>query len=343
VGLPLKDLVTPDELPWDQLAGRVLAVDGYNALYQFLSTIRQADGQLFTDQNGHVTSHLMGLLYRTTSLLGEGVRPVWVFDGAPPALKSGTLSGRFRAKEKAEAAWKEAIAAGDLVTAKRKAAQTSRLTREMVAEAREVLEALGVPHVQAPSEGEAQAADMARRGQVWAGASEDYDSLLFGAPRLVRGLAARSRAGAPAAQVIDRTALLTSLGIDGDELILLGVLIGTDYNEGAEGIGPKRALKLAREHLGWEVTLARAGLDPDELRPVRELFQHPEVAEVPNPVFRPPDPAAVRALLVERHGFSEPRVEGAVRRAAQGLSVRPSPPPPRGRQASLEAFGPEGS
>ena len=74
MGLPLRDLVEAQEIPWDALSGRTLAVDGYNAVYQFLATIRQRDGQLFTDPQGRVTSHLMGVFYRTTSLLGEGVR-----------------------------------------------------------------------------------------------------------------------------------------------------------------------------------------------------------------------------------------------------------------------------
>ncbi len=197
VGLPLRDLVEAQELPWEALAGRTLAVDGYNAVYQFLATIRQRDGQLFTDARGRVTSHLMGSFYRTTSLLGEGVLPVWVFDGKPPDRKAGTIRQRVAAKERAEAQYQEALAAGDLETARRKAAQTSRLTRPMVEEIVALLAALGVPTVQAPSEGEAQAAVMAARGVVWGSASEDYDSLLFGAPRLVRGLAARSRGKQP--------------------------------------------------------------------------------------------------------------------------------------------------
>src|SRR5271170_675417 len=193
VGLPLRDLVEAQELPWDALAGRTLAVDGYNAIYQFLATIRQRDGQLFTDPQGRVTSHLMGVFYRTTSLLGEGVLPVWVFDGKPPDRKAGTIRQRVAAKERAEAQYQQALAEGDLETARRKAAQTSRLTRPMVEEITTLLTTLGVPTVQAPSEGEAQAAVMAARGLVWAAASEDYDSLLFGTPRLVRGLAARNR------------------------------------------------------------------------------------------------------------------------------------------------------
>jgi flap endonuclease-1 len=332
-------LVSPQQLPWETLSGRTLAVDGYNALYQFLATIRQADGRLFTDADGRVTSHLVGMLYRTASLLEHGVRPVWVFDGAPPARKSGTLAGRFRVKEKAEAQWQEALAAGDLETARRKASATSRLTREMVAEAIGVLDALGVPSVQAPSEGEAQAAQMAARGQVWASASEDYDSLLFGAPRLVRGLAARGgRTGSSGAQVIDRTELLTQLGIDGEELILLGILVGTDYNDGVAGYGPKKALKLVKEHLGWEATVARVGLDPAEANDVAELFRHPQVAEVALPAFHPPDPAKAIEVLVDRHGFSRERVEATIRRASAPHPSRAAAPPPPGRQVLLDRY-----
>ncbi|HUI38414.1 MAG TPA: flap structure-specific endonuclease, partial [Thermoplasmata archaeon] len=135
MGLPFHDIVTSEELPWESLAGRQLAVDGNNAIYQFLATIRQRDGQPFSDPEGHVTSHLMGVLYRTTSLLAEGVRPIWIFDGKPPDLKAGTLRARFLAKERAEAEWKEALEKGDLETARRKAAATSRFTRPMASEA----------------------------------------------------------------------------------------------------------------------------------------------------------------------------------------------------------------
>lgn len=342
MGLPFRDLVHPQELGWEALAGRTLAVDGYNAIYQFLATIRQADGRPFCDAQGQVTSHLMGVLYRTTSLLASGVRPVWVFDGRPPELKAATLRARFEAKRKAEEAWQAALDRGDLETARKRAAQTSRLTPAMAAEARSLLEALGVPSVQAPSEGEAQASTMAARGQVWAAASEDYDSLLFGAPRLVRGLAARGRSGqAPGAQVIDRAALLAELGIDGEELILIGLLVGSDFNEGAKGYGPKRSLKLAQEHKGFDASLRHAGLDPEELRPVAELFRHPDVAEVALPEFHPPDEESVRRILVEGHGFSPERVGGAVRRVPRHLP--PAVVAPKGRQSMLESFTSEGS
>ena len=340
MGLPLKDIVTAQEIPWEALAGRILAVDGYNAAYQFLATIRQRDGQLFCDAEGRVTSHLMGVFYRTTSLLREGVLPVWVFDGKPPERKAGTIRQRLLSKEKAEEAWQAALAAGDLETARRKAAQTSRLTRPMVEELTALLEALGVPAFQAPGEGEAQAAFMAAKGTVWAAASEDYDSLLFGAPRLVRGLAARGHGGrSPGAQLIDRDDLLGSLGIDAEELILLGLLVGTDFNEGARGYGPKKALKLVREHLGFDATAARAGLDPAEAREVAEIFRHPNAVEVPVPTFGPVDEEAVHRLLVDTHGFAEDRVRAAVQRARQRPRTATSPSEARNHQTLLETFG----
>ena len=342
VGLPLRVLVTAQELPWEALSGRTLAVDGYNAVYQFLATIRQRDGQLFSDAEGRVTSHLMGTFYRTTSLLEQGVLPVWVFDGRPPERKAGTIRRRIEAKEKAVDAWQQALAAGDLETARRKAAQTSHLTPPMVEELHALLRGLGVPVVQAPGEGEAQAASLAAQGATWAAASEDYDSLLFGAPRLVRGLAARSRSGsAPGAQLIDRAELLTSLGIDGAELIALGIVVGTDFNDGAAGYGPKKALKLVQEHLGFERTMQKAGLDVDEARAVAEIFQTPNVG-APGPLtFGPVDEVGLHKLLVETHGFSESRFRSAVARARSRPRPATSPEEARGHQTLLETFGGE--
>ncbi len=340
MGLPLRDIVAAQELPWEALAGRTLAVDGYNATYQFLATMRQRDGQLFSDAEGRVTSHLMGVFYRTTSLLREGVLPVWVFDGTPPERKAGTIRGRIQAKERAEGEWQAALAAGDLATARRKAAQTSRLTRAMVDELRELLTALGVPSIAAPSEGEAQAARMAAAGRVWASASEDYDSLLFGAPRLVRGLAARGRGGtSPGAQLIVREELLQTLGISAEELIVLGLVIGTDYNDGVRGYGPKKALKLVQEHLGFAATVAKAGLDAAEAEEVAEIFRHPRTDDGPVPAFGPVDEAAVLHLLVETHGFAEDRVRAAVARARQRPKTGPSPVDTKGHQTLLETFG----
>ena len=226
----------------------------------------------------------------------------------------------------------------DWETARRKAAATSRFTRPMAAEAIELLQALGVPTVQAPSEGEAQAARMASDGLVWAAASEDYDSLLFGAPRLVRGLAARARGGdQPAAQILELPKVLADLAISHEELILLGLIVGTDFNDGAKGYGPKKALKLVQKHLGWSETLQVAGLTPEEAEPAASIFRNPEVTAVADLTFRPVDAAAVERILVEGRGFSPDRVHSAIARARQAPST---PSPPDGRhQSQLDRFG----
>ena len=308
-------------------------------LYQFLATIRGGDGRPFTDRAGQVTAHLIGLLYRTTSWLEQQIRPVWVFDGRPPDLKAGTLRTRFLAKERAQQAWDEALAAGDLATARKKAAQTSRLTQSMIEEARQVLAALGLPTVQAPSEGEAQGARMAAAGIVWASASEDYDSLLFGTPRLVRGLGSRqSRASDRAAQLIDRDRLLTELGVSQEELILIGLLMGTDFNEGAAGYGPKKALKLVQRHLGWAETLRTAGLEPHEVEEAAAIFRNPPVVEVPAPTFGAVNEAELRRLLVTEHDFSEERVLAAIRRVQAAPKRKATPLPAPGRQQLLDAY-----
>jgi flap endonuclease-1 len=335
VGVQLRDLVHPQVLHLSDLKGKRLAIDAYNMLYQFLATIRQPDGQMFTDPQGRVTSHLVGVLYRTTALLERGVLPVYVFDGKPSELKSATLRARAAVKARAQAAWEEALAEGDLERARKKAAQTSRLTRDMVDDAEKLLDALGVPWVQAPSEGEAQAAAMARRGDVWAAASEDYDTLLFGTPRLLRGLGSArsaSRGEDAPVELLDVPQLLQELGVSQEELIVLGMLVGTDFNEGVRGIGPKKALKAVLAHKGAETTFRETGVDPSIWQPVLSLFQEPPVApEVPLR-WKRPDLGGVSRLLVEEHGFAADRVQRA-------LSRLPEHAPSSGTQMSLEAFG----
>ncbi|MEM0128784.1 MAG: flap structure-specific endonuclease [Thermoplasmata archaeon] len=347
MGLPFKDIARGQPIRWADLSGRAVAVDAYNALYQFLATIRQADGQPFSDPEGRPTSHLIGTLYRTTSLLAAGVRPAWVFDGHPPSRKAGTIRDRIAAKERARQAWDEALAAGDWETARRKASQTSRLTAPMVEETVALLKALGMPAVRAPGEGEAQAAILAAEGTVWATASEDYDTLLFGAPRLVRGLAARRGHGAEdAATLIDRARWLEELGISADELILMGILVGTDFNEGVRGIGPKKALRLVQQHLGWDETVRRAGLDPVEAGEVAAIFRTPSATPGLTLRFGEPDPEAVVRLLVDGHGFAEARVRGALARLGTGPKRATAAPPGtetvRRRQAVLDGYA-EGS
>src|SRR5881296_4619642 len=256
MGVLLTPITVRHPTSLEALRGRTVAVDGNLELYQFLSIMRPRDGQPLQDSKGRITSHLNGLVFRTTRLIADfDIRPVFVFDGPPPELKREEIRKRREAREKSQREYEAAIAAGDTAKAWSKAVMTSRLTRPMVEEAKTLLTFLGFPWVQAPSEGEAQAAFLAQRGDAWAAGSKDYDSLLFGAPRMVRFLAigsteflpslGRTRAAPP--EVLDLDENLHALGLTREQLIDVALLIGTDFNGGVKGIGPKTAVKRIRE------------------------------------------------------------------------------------------------
>ena len=334
----LTPIVTRHPTTLASLRGRSVAVDGNLEFYQFLSIMRMRDGRPLMDSHGRVTSHLNGLMFRTSRLLADfGIRPVFVFDGPPPDLKRAEIAKRREVREKAQREYEAAVAAGDLKTAWSKAVTSTRLTRGMVDDAKILLGYLGIPWVQAPSEGEAQAAFLARRGDVWAAASKDYDSLLFGAPRLVRFLAVgsseflpsqgRSRAVPP--EVIDLEENLHGLGLTREQLVDVAVLVGTDFNQGVRGIGPKTAVKRVREwgSVDRAPTEIRIHL-PAELAEIRDFFLHPPIAEAVDLSRRPLNPEAVRHFLCDERAFSLERVNRALA-MLEGS---------RGRSARLEDF-----
>ncbi len=335
-----------------ELRGKVVAVDSYNALYQFLAAIRQPDGTPLMDSRGRVTSHLSGLFYRTINLLEAGVKPVYVFDGKPPELKARELMERMSVREEARRRYEEAVSAGDLEAARRYAQMSAHLTSDMVEASKELLKAMGVPWVQAPSEGEAQAAFMAARGDAWAVASQDYDSLLFGSPRLVRNLTISGRRKLPKKEVyveikpevVELDSLLKSLGITRDQLIDIAILVGTDYNpEGVRGVGPKTAYQLVKTHGSLErvLRLFPGAVFPVPPEAIRELFKNPPVTRDYVLEWREPETERIKEMLIGEYEFSEDRVVSALerlvkaikglRRPESGLSrwfvTRPSGPP----------------
>jgi flap endonuclease-1 len=325
MGVPLTPIVVKQPIRLADLRDKQVAVDGHGELYQFLALIRLADGTPLQDAHGRVTSHLAGLFYRTTRLIADHrLRPIFVFDGRPPALKLAEIERRRQIRAHYENEMLEARAAGDLVRAYSKATMTSRLSREMIAEAIELLHLMGLPTVQAPSEGEAQAAHMAAGGRAWAAISKDYDSLLFGAPRLVRFVTISGREFLPSKgvsrpitpELIDLHVMLDTLGISREQLIDLAILVGTDFNDGIKGIGPKRALTLVRHHGRIEE------MPPDirgavlaDAEPIRNLYRAPEVRDDYDITFGACDVDGVVRFLCEERIFSRDRVMGALERA----------------------------
>ena len=328
MGVILTPIISKTTTSLESLNRQTLAVDGNGELYQFLALIRLRDGTPLQDSTGRTTSHLSGLFYRTTRLIADhALQLVFVFDGAPPPRKADTIAKRRASRRRFEADRAAALARGDLAQAYSKATMTSRLTADMVAEARQLLGLMGVPTVQAPSEGEAQAAHMAATSpRVWAAASKDYDSLLFGAPRLVRFLTIGGKEFLPSQgsfrpivpETIDLGALLAGWDIDREGLIDLAILVGTDFNRGIKGVGPKSALKLVQrfgriDGMAEEIQQALGGLDL--VNDVRRIFLRPDVTDAFDLGPSKPDRDGIVSFLCDERGFSRQRVTAALDRA----------------------------
>lgn len=348
MGVNLKDLI-PDKARVElddlrALRGKAIAIDGYNALYQFLAAIRQPDGTPLMDSKGRVTSHLSGLFYRTINIIEYGVKPIYVFDGKPPEAKAEEISRRSRVREDAARKYEEAVKTGDLEAARRYAMMSSRLTEEMVNTAKNLLEAMGIPYIQAPGEGEAQAAYIAKKGDAWASASQDYDSLLFGSPRLVRNLTISGKRKLPKKdvyvevkpEIIELSTLLNELGVSREQLIDIAILIGTDYNpDGVRGIGPVKALKLVKEYGSLE-KIPRSllsGEDPVELANIRSYFLTPSITINYKIEWREPDLDKINEILVIEHEFNPERVKNAYDRLLKAYREYI-----KGRQMGLESW-----
>ena len=322
MGVDLADIIPEQTITLDNLSNKTLAVDAYNTLYQFLAIIRQPDGTPLKDKNGRITSHLSGLLYRTSNLVEKGIKLAFVFDGKPPELKEMEIRRRRRIKEEATVRYDEALREGKLEEARTYAQATSSLKDMMINDSKTLLDALGIAWIQAPSEGEAQAAFMASKGEVWAVASQDHDSLLFGAPRMVKNLAITGRRKLPRRstyvevepKLVDLATVLEELSLTREQLIDAGILIGTDFNpDGVKGIGPKTAVKLLHEHGSLESVMASnpevAILGVDE---IRRIFLKPNVTDNYSLKWSEPDVEKVVSFLCGERDFSEDRVRKAL-------------------------------
>lgn len=324
MGVKLSDIIPPEAIEVTSLKGlrgKVIAIDCFNTLYQFITIIRGPDGRPLMDEHGRITSHLNGLFYRTLNYLEEGVLPVYVFDGRPPELKKKTLERRTVARMEAKEGYERALELGDFEAARKYSMRAATLEEYMVESSMKLLKSMGVPYVLAPSEGEAQAAYMARKGDAWASGSQDYDSLLFGSPRLVRNLSIIGRRKLPGRmeyvevepEIIHLERLLGKLEISRDGLIEMAILIGTDYCEGVKGIGPKRAYSLIKRYGSVENVLRSIGAELEcEIEKVRATFRSPSVTDDYKIEWKGVDRESVIDLLCGEHAFSEERVKKAL-------------------------------
>ncbi len=327
MSVDLSKLVAKRKLAFEELNNRTLAIDAYNVLYQFLSIIRGPDGTPLHDVHGNVTSHLSGLFYRSIELIGYGIKPIYVFDGVPSSLKQKTIEARIRHRDEERKAWELAKEEGKMEEARAHAMGSTRVTKDIVESGKKLLHLMGIPYMVAPSEGEGQASYMCKKGAVYAVASQDYDTMLFGAPRVARNVTISGRRKLPRKNVyiniepelMEFDATLKSLEINHTQLIWIGILLGTDFNDGIKGVGPKTALKIAKEAKSIE-DIKRAVKEKYnaefelDITEVQDLFLKPEVKEVSEKEIEEmlgavPNTEGIVKFMCDEHDFSTERIQ----------------------------------
>jgi flap endonuclease-1 len=327
LGVNFKDLIPKTQVKLEDLSGKIIAIDAYNAIYQFLSIIRQPDGTPLKDSTGKITSHLSGLFYRTSNLIEMGIKPIYVFDGIPPILKAAEIERRRQVKVEAAASYTKAVASGNTAKMRTFASATSSMRDYMQEDSRRLLELMGLPWVQAPSEGEAQAAHMTKRGDADYCASQDYDSLLFGAPKLLRNvtISGRRKRGnitiEVVPEVVELSKTLSECALSYEQLVDVGILIGTDFNpDGIKGLGPKTALKLIKQYGTLENALPniKNASFPVEPNCIRKIFLHPEVTDNYRIEWKDPDEAGLIQFMCAQKEFGEERIKKSIERMSAG-------------------------
>lgn len=332
MGLNLKELVVREKTTLEAFSSKVIAVDAYNAIYQFLASIRGPDGLQLSDSEGRITSHLSGLLYRNINFLSLGIKPVYVFDGKPPSLKTAEIERRKQIKKDATVKYEKAIAEGNMEDARKFAQQTTSMKDGMVKESKQILTYFGIPYIDAPSEGEATAAHLTNTGQAYASASQDFDSILCGAKRLIRNFTNSGRRKLPnrntyveiEPEIIETQKSLDSLGITREQLVDVGILIGTDFNpNGFDRIGPKTALKMIKQYSRLEdIQQIQEQLHEIDYEQIRKIFLEPIVADVDEIVFGNVDYEGMSNYLVKERSFSEDRIQSSLNRLKKALEKK---------------------
>jgi len=331
MGVKINELVhnVKRTITFENLFNKRIAIDAFNTIYQFLAIIRQRDGTPLKDYEGNVTSHLSGLFYRSINFIEHNIKPIYVFDGVATELKLETIKERKKIKDDAKKKMVEAQEAEDFREAKKFAQQTSKLNSDMIKESKKLLENMGIPVFQASSEGEAQSAYLVEKGDAWACASQDYDTLLFGGERLVRNFAvSRSKKVKDTTVTLDieyvsLPKLLENLGITREQLVEMGILIGTDFFSGIHGIGQHKALDLIKKYksikniVSEKVKIGKKDiqLDLELVEQVKNIFLTPDIRNnYPKIKFSKINYEKIKELLIEIHNFDNQRVENALDR-----------------------------
>jgi len=315
MGVKLGEIIHKKQIEFEDLKNKKIAIDFSNMAYQFLSSIRQQDGTPLQDSEGNITSVYVGLTLRIPNLLSKQIYPCFIFDGLPPILKIKTQEERAYRKRIAEGKLREAKEAEDIPKMLKYSKQTIRLNKKIIETSKELLKAFGLPVIQSPSESDSQIAHMCEKGDVWAGASSDLDLLLQGCPKTITNLTVTQKrklsSGAyikTTPELIELKQVLKDLKISQDQLIVVAILTGTDYNPGGVSrIGPKTALKLVREYKNFDELFEKVEASFN-WKQIYAVFKSMPIMKNYQLKFKEPDQDKISDILL-KHDFSKERVE----------------------------------
>jgi flap endonuclease-1 len=330
MGLQIGEIIPKKQIQFSDLKGKIIAVDAFNAIYQFLTTIRQPDGTPLKDSKGNITSHLSGLFYRNIKLITEGVKLVYVFDGEAPESKGATREKRLEAKKIAKEKYEKAVSEEDIEAMGKYARGEAHLDEKKIKESKELLEAMGIAVVQAPGEGEAQASYLVEHGFGYAVASQDYDCLMFKTPLLIQNLSMSRKRKTISGyievfpQIIKLEEVLKELEINQEQLICLGILCGTDYNPGGvKGIGPKKSLAIVKEFKTKEKIFNAIGKEKFEKyeinfdwKKIYNEIENPEVDKKAKIEFPKINKDKIKEILI-KYEFSEARIDNQLEKLSE--------------------------
>lgn len=318
MGVKLSEIAEYKSVDFGFFKGKTVGIDFSNMCYQFLSSIRSYDGELLMNDDGQITSHLVGISSRIPRLIEYGLKPVFIFDGKPPKLKTFEKKRRQKLKEDAIKKLQKAKDSGDVEGVRKYSKRSVKMTPEIVESSKKLLEAFGLPVVQAPMEADAQGAELCKNGKIYCVASSDFDNLLFGSLRMVSNLTLSNKRRMSSGKYVNNELkfyelrqVLDKLGITHDKLIALGILVGTDYNSGGvRGVGAKTALKKVKEHDDLEEIFSEVDFDWKE---IFDMFKEMKVEKNVNIEFKKFDREKVFKLLVDDYSFSESRVDKIIK------------------------------
>jgi flap endonuclease-1 len=312
----LRSLAAIETVSFDELSGSVVAIDAHNWLYRYLTTtVKWTSDDVYTTSDGTEVANLIGVVQGLPKFFEHDLTPVFVFDGAVTELKDNEVQARREQREKYEAQLEDAREEDDTVAVARLESRTQRLTDTIVETTRGLLSLLDVPVVDAPAEGEAQAAVMARKGQVDYAGTEDYDALPFGSPLTIRQLTSK---GDP--ELMDLDATLDDHDLTWEQLVDVAILCGTDFNEGISGVGPKTAVSLVHEHGDLWGVFEAEGYSVKHADRIRGLFLDPPVVDEPDfDTELSPDVGAARAYVTERWEVDPDEVARGFERIEESL------------------------